>query len=213
MSDLVLHGYWRSGTSYRTRIALNLKGAAYRQVTHDLRADEQKAAEYRALSPQGLVPALEVREGLTLFQSPAILEWLEETYPEPPLLPRNADERALVRAMCAAIGCDIHPLNNLRVLKRLKAEGLEQPALDRWAQDWIAAGFAALEALVARYGAGHCYGSTITLVECYLVPQVYSAERFGVDLSPYPRLMEAYAAAVAHPAVAAAHPDRQPDAD
>ena len=102
MSGLVLHGYWRSGTSYRTRIALNLKGIDYRQVTHDLRADEQKAADYRALSLQGLVPALEVREGFTLFQSPAILEWLEETHPEPPLLPRNADERALVRAMCAA---------------------------------------------------------------------------------------------------------------
>ncbi|MGV3554905.1 MAG: maleylacetoacetate isomerase [Croceibacterium sp.] len=213
MSELVLHGYWRSGTSYRTRIALNLKGAAYRQVTHDLRQDEHKGAEFRALNPQGLVPALEVRQGFVLFQSPAILEWLEESYPEPALLPRNPDERALVRAMCAAIGCDIHPLNNLRVLKRLKAEGLDQPAIERWAQDWIAAGFAALEALVARHGAGHCYGGAITLAECYLVPQVYSAERFGADLSPYPRLMEAYAAAVEHPAVAAAHPDRQPDAD
>ena len=105
------------------------------------------------------------------------------------------------------------PLNNLRVLKRLKAEGLDQPAIDRWAHDWIAAGFAALETLVGRHGAGHCYGSAITLVECYLVPQVYSAERFGTDLSPYPRLTEAYAAAIEHPAVAAAHPDRQPDAD
>lgn len=211
--SLTLHGYWRSGTSYRTRIALNLKGQDYAQVPHDLRKGEQKEAEYRELQPQGLVPALAVRPDFVVPQSVAILEWLEDTYPEPPLLPGNADERALVRAMCAMIGSDIHPLNNLRVLKQLKSMGHDQGELDRWAQTWIAQGFAALDQMIERYGSTYAYGTTPTLVDCYLVPQVYSAERFGADLSPYASLMAAYDMAISHPAVAAAHPDRQPDAD
>lgn len=211
--SLTLHGYWRSGTSYRTRIALNLKGLDYDQATHDLRKGEQKEAGYLALQPQGLVPALEVRPGLVLPQSVAILEWLEETYPDPPLLPSSADARAVVRAMCALIGSDVHPLNNLRVLKKLRAMGHEQAEIDAWAQDWIAQGFAALDRMIDEYGSIYAYGTTPTLVDCYLVPQVYSAERFGVDLSPYDNLMSAYDMAIAHPAVAAAHPDRQPDAD
>lgn len=209
---LTLHDYWRSGTSYRTRIALNLKGLDYARVTHDLTAGEQHAASYRALQPQGLVPALEVREGFVIAQSVAILEWLEETYPDPPLLPHHADERALVRAMCAVIGSDVHPLNNLRVLKRLKALGHRQAEIDEWARHWIAEGFAALDTMIARHGAGHAYGPTLTLADCYLVPQVYSAQRFGTDLAAYENLMAACAAALEHPAVAAAHPDRQPDA-
>ncbi|AKM09495.1 maleylacetoacetate isomerase [Croceicoccus naphthovorans] len=212
--SLVLHGYWRSGTSYRTRIALNLKGLAYTQSTHDLRKGEQKDDSFTALQPQGLVPALEVRPGFVIPQSVAILEWLEETCPAPALLPGNADERALVRAMCAMIGSDVHPLNNLRILKYLKGEfGQDQAAIDHWAQHWIAEGFAALDRMIERYGADYAYGTTPTLVDCYLVPQVYSAERFGSDLSEYPALMAAYERASSHPAIVAAHPDKQPDAD
>lgn len=210
---LVLHDYWRSGTSYRTRIALNLKGLEYDRVTHDLRAGEQKEVGYRELQPQGLVPALEVRPGFVLPQSVAILEWLEDTYPEPPLLPGNADERALVRAMCAVVGSDIHPLNNLRILKQLKVMGHTQDEIDGWARQWIGEGFAALDRMIDRYGSVHAYGTTPTLVDCYLVPQVYSAQRFGADLSPYDNLMEAYDAAMQLGAVQAAHPDLQPDAD
>jgi len=211
--DLTFHGYWRSGTSYRTRIALNLKGLDYRQVPHDLRKGEQKEEAYLRLQPQGLVPALEIRPDFALPQSVAILEWLEETYPDPPLLPRNADERGLVRAMCAVIGSDIHPLNNMRVLKQLKAMGHGQDEVDAWARKWIAQGFAALDRMIDSYGSIYAYGTTPTLVDCYLVPQVYSSQRFGTDLSPYDNLMAAYDMAVSHPAVAAAHPDRQPDAD
>lgn len=211
---LTLHGYWRSGTSYRTRIALNLKGLEYAQVTHDLRKGEQKNAAYTALAPQGLVPALEIGNGVVLPQSVAILEWLEDTHPEPPLLPRDANERAIARAMCATIGSDVHPLNNLRILKYLKNElAQEQAAVDAWARHWIAEGFAALDTMIAAHGAGYAYGATPSLVDCYLVPQVYSAERFGSTLSAYPNLMAAYEKAAAHPAIAAAHPDKQPDAD
>ncbi|RVQ69790.1 maleylacetoacetate isomerase [Croceicoccus ponticola] len=210
---MTLHGYWRSGTSYRTRIALNLKGLDYGQVTHDLRKGDQKDPAYTALQPQGLVPALEVREGFVLPQSVAILEWLEETYPDPALLPKDVDERALVRAMCAVIGSDVHPLNNLRVVKRLKSMGHGQEAIDDWARHWIAEGFGALNRMIGDHGLTYAFGTTPTLVDCYLVPQVYSAERFGADLSAYDKLMKAYTAAIRHPAVAAAHPDRQPDAD
>ena len=208
----ILHGYWRSGTSYRTRIALNLKGVDYETAPVDLIGGAQKSAAYLALNPQGLVPALEV-EGAVLTQSPAILEWLEETHPEPPLLPAAAAGRATVRAMAAVIGCDIHPLNNLRVLKALPKDFDADPSqTDEWAQRGIGEGLAALEQMIASHGRGFAYGSGPTLVECYLVPQVYSAARFNLDLSPYPRVQAVHAAASALPAVAAAHPDRQPDA-
>lgn len=209
---MILHGYWRSGTSYRTRIALNLKGLDYRQAPIDLRIGAQKSDSYRALNPQGLVPALEV-DGQVLTQSPAILEWLEETHPEPALLPKDAAGRAVVRAMSALIGCDVHPLNNLRVLKAIKALGADQDASDQWARQWIAEGFAALEALVARHGQGWCYGDQPTLADCYLIPQIYSAKRFNADLTPYPHLLAIDEKAQAHPAFQAAHPDQQPDAD
>jgi len=208
-----LHGYWRSGTSYRTRIALNLKGLDYEQVTHDLRRGEQRQPDYLALAPQGLVPALEV-DGLALTQSPAILEWLDERWPTPPLLPADRDARAIVRAMAALIGCDIHPLNNLRILKVLKKDfGALQEQLDGWAGRWIGDGFAALELMVDRHGATFAFGDSPTLVECYLIPQLYSAERFNVDLSPYPRLTAIGEQAGALEAFVRAHPDRQPDAD
>lgn len=210
---MILHGYWRSGTSYRTRIALNLKGVEYRQAALDLRTGAQKSDAYLRLNPQGLVPALETDDGLVLTQSPAILEWLEETHPEPPLLPRDAAGRAQVRAMAAVIGCDIHPLNNLRVLKAVRGLGADQAGVDAWAGQWIIDGFTALEALVVRHGEGWCFGGAPTLADCYLMPQLYSARRFNVDLAAFPRLLEIEARAEAHPAFIAALPEKQPDAD
>ena len=209
---LILHGYWRSGTSYRTRIALNLKGLEYETAPIDLRAGEQRSEAFRSLNPQGLVPAVEF-EGRVLAQSPAILEWLEERWPAPPLLPADPADRAVVRAMAALVACDIHPLNNLRVLNQLKQQfGADQAATDAWAGRWISAGFDALEALIGRRGDGWAFGGAPTLADCCLVPQVYSARRFNVDLSPWPRIAAVEARAAEHPAFQAAHPDRQPDA-
>ncbi|WP_293826752.1 maleylacetoacetate isomerase [uncultured Brevundimonas sp.] len=210
---MILHGYWRSGASYRVRIALALKGIGYDLAAHDLRTGEQKAADYLAVNPQGMVPALQTGDRV-LIQSPAILEWLEETHPSPPLLPSGADDRAAVRAMCALIGCDIHPLNNLRVLKALRADfAADQAAVNAWAAAWIAPGFDALQALVDRHGADWCFGDAPTLADCYMIPQLYSARRFDMDLSPWTHLLAVEARAQAHPAFEAAHPDRQPDAD
>ncbi|RZM33521.1 MAG: maleylacetoacetate isomerase [Sphingomonas sp.] len=211
--SLTLHGYWRSTTAYRVRIALALKGVTYAQVTHDLRRGEQREARYRALNPQGLVPALETEDAV-LTQSPAILEWIDETYPDPPLLPTDANSRAIVRAMAATVACDIHPVNNLRILNALRTEfGADEAAVNRWIARWIGDGFTALETQIARYGDGFAFGATPTIADCHLVPQVYSAERFAVDLSPYPKLKAAAENARALPAFAAAHPDRQPDSD
>ena len=211
--SLTLHGYWRSTTAYRVRIALAVKGVEYAQVTHDLRKGAQRDARYRALNPQGLVPALEADDAI-LTQSPAILEWIDETYPDPPLLPVGANDRAIVRAMAATIACDIHPVNNLRILNALRIEfGADEAAVNRWIARWIGDGFAALETQIARSGDGFAFGATPTIADCHLVPQVYSAERFAVDLSPYPHLKAAADKARALPAFAAAHPDQQPDAD
>ena len=210
---MILHGYWRSGASYRVRIALNLKGLGYDNAAHDLRKGEQKAADYLALNPQGMVPALQDGDDV-LIQSPAILEWLEETYPEPPLLPGTAADRAHVRAMAAVVGCDIHPLNNLRVLGALRKDfDADQAATDAWAARWIVSGFDALEALVARDGGDFCFGDAPTLADCYLIPQLYSARRFNVDTAAWRSLTAIETHALAQPAFAAAHPDRQPDAD
>ncbi len=209
---MILHGYWRSGAAYRTRIALELKGLGYDQHGVDLRTGAQNSEAFAAVNPQGMVPALEV-DGAVLTQSPAILEWLEETHPQPPLLPSDPIERAQVRAMAAVIGCDVHPLNNLRVLGAVRGLGADAAAVDAWAGRWIGAGFDALEARVARLGDGWCFGATPTLADCYLIPQIYSARRFNLDLSPWPGLRAIDTMALAHPAFAAAHPDRQPDAD
>ncbi len=210
---LILHGYWRSGAAYRTRIALNLKGLAYEQRGIDLRTGAQRSEDFMRLNPQGMVPALEA-DGVVLTQSPAILEWLEETHPQPALLPAGANDRAQVRAMAALIGCDIHPLNNLRVGKALREGfGADQAAVDAWAARWIIPGFEALEALVARHGARWSFGDTPTLADCYLIPQLYSARRFNVPLDAFPRLLAVEETASENTAVAAAHPDRQPDAD
>jgi maleylpyruvate isomerase len=212
-TPLRLHGYWRSTASYRVRIALNLKGLVYEQAPHDLRVGEHRDAAYLALSPQGVVPALETPAG-NLIQSLAILEWLEDRFPEPPLLPADADARAIVRGMAALVACDIHPLNNLRVLTVLRAElKADQAQVDAWIARWIGEGFTALEQLVARHGGEFAFGDTPTLADCCLVPQVYSAERFAVDLTAFPRIRAAAARAGRLEAFAAAHPARQPDAD
>ncbi|MGZ6042143.1 MAG: maleylacetoacetate isomerase [Asticcacaulis sp.] len=207
---LTLHGYWRSSAAYRVRIALNLKGLDYAQATYDLRQKAEKSPAYAALNPQQLVPALE-SDGEVLTQSLAILEWLDETYPLPPLLPENPINRARVRAMCNLIACDIHPLNNLRVLNSLRADfGASDPQVSQWIERWIGEGFAALEQMIdGRF----CFGDTPTLADCCLVPQVYNAGRFKVDLSSFPKIRAVAEACAALPAFARAHPDNQPDAD
>ena len=208
-----LYGYWRSGTSYRVRIALNMKGLRYTQHTLDLRTGMHRRSAYLALNPQGLVPALHSGDTV-LTQSPAIIEWLEERFPDPPLLPADPDEKAVVRAMAALVACDIHPLNNARVLAALRDDvAADDAAVRRWAVRWIEEGFAALEVLVARHGRGYVFGDQPTLADCHVVPQVYSAARFGVSLAAYPHLSSAVDRASALAPFAAAHPDRQPDAD
>jgi maleylpyruvate isomerase len=213
VAPLRLHSYWRSTASYRVRIALNLKGCAYELAAHDLRLGEHREPTYLALSPQGVVPTLETAAG-AIVQSIAILEWLEDRFPEPPLLPADADRRAVVRGMAALIACDIHPLNNLRVLDVLRTQlKADQAQVDAWIAHWITEGFTALEQLVARHGGEFAFGDTPTLADCCLVPQVYSAERFAVDLTAFPRIRAAAARAGRLEAFAAAHPSRQPDAD
>lgn len=211
-----LHGYFRSSSSYRCRIAFNLKGLAYEFAPVHLVRDggQQHGAAYRALNPQGLVPALEV-EGRVLTQSPAILEWLDEVYPDPPLLPADPFDRAAVRAFCAAIACEIHPLQNLRVLQHLgTAYGQDQDGKADWCRHWIAPGLAACEALLAaRPAARFAFGDAPGMAEVYLIPQLFAADRFGVDLAPMPRLRAIRAEAEALPAFAGAHPRVQPDAE
>jgi len=215
---LVLHGYFRSGTTYRVRLALNWKGLDYDFVPVNLVEGEQSRPDYLARNPQGLVPALEA-DRVILTQSPAILEWLEEVFPDKPLLPSDPVQRARVRAFAAAIGCDIHPIQNLRVLKKVKADyGADQEGATAWARHWITTGFDALEQLAElsaqadREASGFLFGDGPTLAEVYLVPQMYNAHRFGVDLAPYPRLVAADAAARALPEFERAAPENQPGA-
>lgn len=211
-----IHGYFRSSSSYRVRIAFNLKGvqAAFQPVHLLKDGGQQHGPAYRALNPQGLVPTVEA-DGVTLTQSPAILEWIDETFPDPPLLPADTDERAAVRAFCAVIGCDIHPLQNLRVLKYLKNDlGHDQAAAEAWCQRWIGDGLRAAEALLAnRPETEFAFGDAPGMAEVYLAPQMFSAERFNVDLSVCPRLQAIQDACSQRPAFADAHPSRQPDAE
>lgn len=209
-----LYSFFRSGTSHRLRIALNLKGIEYEYVAVDLRTEEHLGAAFRALNPQALVPALVTGE-LTLTQSPAIIEWLEERYPNPPLLPAGADDRARVRALAAIVGCDIHPINNRRILEYLKKTlHCDEAAVEAWCGTWIQAGFDALEELLAadeRRGA-FCFGDAPTIADVYLVPQVESARRFKVDLEPYPRIVAIDRACAELDAFRRAAPAAQPDA-
>jgi maleylpyruvate isomerase len=211
---LQLHNFFRSGTSHRLRIALNLKGLPYDYVAVNLPKEEHLGAAFKALNPQGFVPAL-VDGELVLTQSPAIIEWLEERFPEPALLPADPQERARVRALAAVVGCDIHPLNNRRVLEYLRHTlKCDEAAVLAWCATWIASGFDALEAMLAadpQRGA-FCFGSTPTLADAYLVPQVESARRFKVDLAPYPLIVAIDQACGALDAFARAAPFVQPDA-
>lgn len=210
---LTLHSAWRATAPYRVRIGLALKGVAYQYATLDLIAGDQRGAAYRAVNPQGLAPALDLGDGTVLAQSLAILEWLEETRPQPPILPRSALDRAVVRRMAGIIACDIHPLNNTRVGRKLKELGVpDEVVVTDWIQAWIREGFDALEPLVVEHGGRFAFGDSPTIADCCLVPQVYSARRFELDLTPWPALVGAANRAAEHPAFQAAHPNQQPDA-
>ena len=209
-----LYSFFRSGTSHRLRIALNLKGIATDYAAVDLRVDEQLQAAFKAVNPQGLVPALDTGEQV-LIQSPAIIEWLEEKYPTPALLPTGAEARAHVRALAAIVGCDIHPINNRRILQTLRQQfGANEDAVNAWCGTWISAGFDAYEALIAadtRRGA-FSFGDTPTLADVYLIPQVESARRFKIDLTQWPHIMAVEKACMALEAFQKAAPGQQPDA-
>lgn len=204
----LLHDYYRSSAAYRVRIALNLKGVEYQQHAVNLVEGEQRDPDYCALNPQRFVPMLEI-DGHRLTQSLAIIGYLDATRPEPPLLPSNPADAAHVRAMALAVACDIHPLNNLRVLKYLSSElGQPQDARDAWYRHWLIEGLEALEAM-ARNSAGHfLFGDTPTLADICLVPQLYNARRFHVPLDEYPALLRADENAAKLEPFAAAHPDR-----
>jgi maleylpyruvate isomerase len=209
-----LYTFFRSGTSHRLRIALNLKGLAYEQVAIDLRREQHLGDDYRVINPQQLVPALDVG-GRILTQSPAIIEWLEERHPEPPLLPAEADARAQVRALAAIVGCDIHPVNNRRILEALRHRfGADDAAVNDWCGTWISAGFDAFQALVEAHGrpGPFAFGERPTLADVYLVPQIESARRFKVDMARWPRLAAIDAACSGIDAFQRAAPLAQPDA-
>jgi maleylacetoacetate isomerase len=210
-----LYGYFRSSAAFRVRIALNLKGLAYDAASIHLQRNEQTRPEFLGINPQGLVPAL-VDGDATMIQSLAIIEYLDEVHPDPPLLPKSAPDRARVRALAQIVACDIHPINNLRVLRYLRHRlGADDAAIATWYNHWIAAGFEAFERLLAgdpRTGA-FCHGGTPGLADIALVPQVVNAHRYRLDLGPYPTISAIYQRCMALDAFAAAHPDRQPDRD
>ena len=208
-----LYGFFRSSAAFRVRIALNLKGLPYEAISIHLRRGDQAKHEYRAVNPQGLVPALEI-DGHTLIQSLAIIEYLDETHPDPPLLPQAPADRARVRALAEIVACDIHPIDNLRVLRYLtRAYGRDEADIAGWYNHWIDSGFQALEALLAadpRTGA-FCHGNRPGLAEVALVPQVVNAERYKLDMTPYPTIARIFGSCMKLAPFQAAHPDNQPD--
>lgn len=206
-----LHSYFRSSAAYRVRIALHLKGLAYETHSHHLRRDEQNSPEYRALHPQGFVPALET-EGAVLIQSLAICEYLDEKYPQPPLLPKDPLQRARVRSFAQIICCDIHPIQNLKVLRRLKSAGLDEAAVNQWAAQVISEGFDACARLIENERGRFCFGDMPSLADICLVPQMANARRFKVGLR-WPRLLEVEAACKELDAFRQASPENQPDAE
>lgn len=209
-----LYNFFRSGTSHRLRIALNLKGIATDYVAIDLRVDEQQGEAFKQVNPQQMVPALDTGEQV-LIQSPAIIEWLEEKYPTPALLPTGADARARVRALAAIVGCDVHPLNNRRILQTLRQQfGANEDAINAWCATWISAGFDAYEALIAAdtQRGRFSFGDSPTLADVYLIPQVESARRFKVDMSRWPLISAIDQACNSLDAFSRAAPTAQPDA-
>ena len=209
MTRPVLYDYFRSSAAYRVRIALNLKGVDYDSRPIDLRDDAQKSDAYRALNPQGLVPMLEI-DGHRLTQSLSIIVYLDQVYPEPPLMPRDPADGAHVRALALAVACDIHPLNNLRVLKYLKNElGHSQEEIDAWYVHWVTEGLDALEAMAAPRAGAFLFRNSPTIADVCLVPQLYNARRFNVSLDKYPTLLRADENANKIEAFAAAAPDKQ----
>ena len=211
---MILYTYWRSSAAYRARIALNLKGLQAEHRFVHLRRGEQRSGAYREVNPQSLVPTLVVGER-RIAQSLAIVEYLEERHPLPPLLPPGAEDRAWVRSIALAIACDIHPLDNLRVLQYLENTlKLDAAARDAWYAHWIREGFAAIEAqLAARPASRYCFGPEPTLADVCLVPQVANARRVKLDMAPYPRIAAVNEACLAHPAFDRARPEKQPDAE
>jgi maleylacetoacetate isomerase len=209
-----LYGFFRSSAAFRVRIALNLKGLSYETVAIHLRRNEQGNPQYRALNPQGLVPTLELDDGRRLIQSLPIIEYLDEVHPARPLLPPAAADRARVRALAAIVACDIHPINNLRVLRYLTHTlGHDEAAIGAWYNHWIGTGFAALEPLLtadARTGT-FCHGDSPGLADVVLVPQVVNAQRYQLDMAPYPTIARIYRSCMVLAPFAAAHPDNQPD--
>jgi maleylpyruvate isomerase len=208
-----LHGYFRSSASYRVRIALNLKRLSAHHLPHHLRKGEQRDPAYLAINPQGLVPTLQDDAGAILTQSLAIIEWLDETHPEPPLLPKDPLRRAKVRAFAMALACDTHPVQNLKVLARLRELGLPEEQVTGWAAWANREGLAACERLIADEPGPFCFGPAPTMADLCLVPQLANARRFGVDVGAFPRLLQAEAAAKNIKAFADAAPERQPDAE
>ena len=208
-----LFGYWRSSAAYRVRIALNLKRVTARHVSVQLHLGEQTRDDHRARNPAGLVPVWREADGFTLSQSLAIIEYLDEIYPDPPLLPDDSRQKAVCREIAYTIACDIHPVGNLRVLEKLPADfGAGAGARAAWNRHWIGTGFGAIEARLAAIAGRHAAGDQITLADICLVPQVYNARRAGLDLAPYPGIAAADAAARELAAFAAAAPEAQPDA-
>lgn len=212
---LTLYTYFRSSAAYRARIALRYKGLDYEPVSVHLRREEHRTADYRGLNPQALVPALD-HDGTVIAQSLAIIEYLEEIHPSPPLLPAAPRDRATVRSMAQLIASEMHPLCNLRILLYLKNElGHDEATVNSWYHHWVAEGFGSLEKLVGRYSSDgkHCFGDMVTMADVCLVPQMLNARRFECNLAPYPKLVAVDAALARHPAFADAHPSRQPDAE
>jgi maleylpyruvate isomerase len=208
-----LHGYFRSSASYRVRIALNLKGLNAEHLSHHLRKGEQRAPDYLAINPQGLVPTLQGEGGIILTQSLAVIEWLDETHPAPPLLPKDPLRRAHVRAFAQVIACDTHPVQNLKILSRLRELGIPEDKVTGWAGWANREGLLACEKLIANEAGPFCFGEAPTIADLCLVPQLANARRFGVDVGAFPRLLKAEAAAKALKAFADAAPERQPDAE
>jgi maleylpyruvate isomerase len=207
-----LHGYFRSSASYRVRIALNLKGLSADHLSHHLRKGEQRAPAYLAINPQGFVPTLQA-DGTNLTQSLAIIEWLDEIHPAPPLLPEDPLRRAHVRAFAQVIACDTHPIQNLKVLARLRELGLSDEKVTEWAAWANREGLGACEKLIADEAGPFCFGDAPTIADLCLVPQLANARRFGVDVAAFPRLLKAELAAKALKAFAEAAPERQSDAE